>query len=209
MTTQPRIGLVTLDMRFASAVKSVAADFGARVIHVSDPAELPLDVNVIISRRGEGFELTRGQALYMEDFDSVEELVERAVELYLVGSSYRTAIAAVDPGKNIGAVFLVDNKVVKTRRYGLAEDLVKDVERFMRSHRDAEKRYVVIGAASDIRIVDEILSSLERALSGEGVALIVSDESFTSKGVIPRLKSMSRDEYSALMLSIRNLLKLR
>ena len=159
--------------------------------------------------RNERFEIDRGKILYKEDFDSVEALVEKAVELCLVGSSYRNAIAAVDPGKNMGVVFLIDNRVIKTGRYGLAEKLVEDISKFMKSHRDAERRYVIIGAASDFKIVKEILSKLEKALWGEEVTIIVSDESFTSKGFIPKLRDMSKDEYSALMLSIKNLLKLR
>jgi len=206
---EPKIGLITLDMRFSAMVRRAASELGAKVIHVSDPKELPLDVDVIIMSRNERFEIDRGKILYKEDFDSVEDLVEKAVELCLVGSSYRNAIAAVDPGKNMGAVFLIDNRVIKTGRYGLVEKLVEDISKFMKSHRDAERRYVIIGAASDFKIVKEILSKLEKALWGEEVTIIVSDESFTSKGFIPKLRDMSKDEYSALMLSIKNLLKLR
>ena len=196
-------------MRFSAIVRRLASELGAKIIHVSDPEELPLDVNVVIASKREGFKITRGKALYREDFDHVEDLVEKAVELCLVGSSYKNVIVAVDPGKNMGAVFLIDNKVIKTGRYGLVENLVDDIKKFMKTHRDAEKRYVIIGAASDFKIVKEILSSLEKALWGEEVTLIVSDESFTSKGFIPKLRNMSKDEYSALMLSIKNLLKLR
>ena len=37
---------------------------------------------------------------------------------------------------------------------------------------------------------------------------MVCDESFTSRGLLPKIKGMSKDEYSALILSLKNLLRL-
>jgi len=204
-----KIGLVTLDLRFSSKIREAASKFNAEVLHVADPSRLPLDVNVVITSREESFRISRGTVLYRENFDSVEDLVEKAVEASLVGSSYKNVVIAIDPGKSMGAVYLLDNKVIKSRRYGSVEVLTMDVKKFIKSHEDAEKKYIVIGAASEFRIVKEILSELERNLRGEEVTTIVSDESFTSKGLIPKVKGMSKDEYSALILSLKNLIRLK
>ncbi len=194
----------------ASAVKRLASAYNVDVVHVADPGDLPLDVEVVITRRDEFPELDRGKVLYKEDFDSIEELVEKAVELTIVGSSYELVIIAVDPGKSMGAVYLLDGKIIKSRRYGFIEDLVDDVKRFMRAHKEAEKRYLLLGAASDLQMVKRILGEFEKCLKGEeGITIIISDESFTRKGLIPKVKGMSKDEYSALILTLKNFLKLR
>jgi len=207
--SRPKIGLVTLDLRLASAIKRLASTYNVKVIHVADPRDLPLDVEVVITHRGEFPNLDRGKVLYREDFVSVEELVEKAIELTIVGSSYELVIIAIDPGKNMGAVYLLDGKVIKSRRYGHVEDLINDVKRFMNAHKDAERRYLLLGAASNLQMVKRILGELEKHLREEGVTIIVSDESFTRKGFVPKVKGMSKDEYSALILTLKNFLKLR
>lgn len=206
---RPLIGLVTLDLRLASAVKKIAPSYNVEVIHVVDPADLPLEIQVVISHRNELKKLDRGAVLYEEDFDSVDGLVEKAVELALVGPKYRLVVVAVDPGKNLGAIYLVDGKVIKSRRYGEIGNLIEDVKKFMRSHSDAERRCILLGATSEPQIVEKVLKEFERQLRGEDVAMVVVDESSTSKGLIPKLKGMSKDEYAALMLTLKNILKLK
>ncbi len=207
--TEPKIGLITLDLRFSAMVRKIASELGARVIHVADSEALPLDIDVVIASRKENLRVDWEKVLYREDFDSVSDLVEKAVELSLVGSDYKTVMIAIDPGKNMGAVFMLDNKLIKTRRYGFAENLIEDVKKFVRAHENAERKYIVIGAATDFKMVKDIMLGLERALRGEDVTIIVSDESFTRKGLIPRAKGMSKDEYSALILSLKTLLNLK
>ena len=206
---EPKIGLVTLDMRFAARVREEASRLGAKVLHAADSRDLPLDVEVVLASRRERLKIDRKRVLYLEDFSSVSELVERAVELSVVGPRYRVAIVAIDPGKNVGAAYLLDNKVIKTRRYGLIENLIDDVKGFLSSHRGAERRYVVVGAATDFKIVKQIMLELEKALRDEEVTIVMSDESFTSKGLIPRARGMSKDEYSALILSLKTVLSLK
>jgi len=208
MRNQARVGLVTLDLRFTFMVKKAAQEYHITVVHVVDSKELPLDIEVVIAKRSEGLVIDRGTILYMEDFSSVEELVERALEIALIGLKYKMAVAAIDPGKNLGAAYLLDNVILKTRKYGLVDDLVEDVEKFMRRHEEAERRYVIVGAASDFEIVKNILRKLESKLRGHETTIIVCDESFTSRGMIPKFKGMSKDEYSALILSLKNILRL-
>ncbi len=208
MRNQARVGLVTLDLRFTFMVKKAAQEYHITVVHVVDSKELPLDIEVVIAKRSEGLMIDRGTILYMEDFSSVEELVERALEIALIGLKYKMAVAAIDPGKNLGAAYLLDNVILKTRKYGLVDDLVEDVEKFMRRHEEAERRYVIVGAASDFEIVKNILRKLESKLRGHETTIIVCDESFTSRGMIPKFKGMSKDEYSALILSLKNILRL-
>ncbi|MCS7132593.1 MAG: hypothetical protein N3F65_03090 [Nitrososphaeria archaeon] len=200
---------MTLDLRLASAVKRVASTYNVEVVHAAEPMDLPLDIEVIVTHRNEFPKLDRGKVLYSEDFASVEELVEKAVELTVIGPKYKLAIAAVDPGKNMGAVYMLDGKIIKSRRYGLIEDLVDDVKRFIKMHGDAEKKYLLLGAASDLQVVKRALNEFEKHLRDEGVTIIVCDESFTGKGLIPKVKGMSKDEYAALILTLKNLLKLR
>lgn len=193
----------------ASAVKRIASAYGLEVFHAAELANLPLDIDVIITRRNEFPKLDRGRVLYREDFASVEDLVEKAVELTVVGSGYKLAVAAVDPGKSMGAIYLLDSKIIKSKRYRLIEDLVDDVKQFMRTHSDAEKKYLLVGATSNLQMVKRVLDEFEKHLRDEGLTIIVSDESFTGKGLIPRVKGMSKDEYAALILALKNLIKLR
>ena len=204
---QPRIGLVTLDLRLASKIRRLIKEYNAELIHVADPRELPLDVRVVIGKRAEGL-LKDEKAFYVEDFCSIEELVEKAYETAIVGSGYKTVLVAIDPGKNLGVAYFIDNKLVKTGRYGLLDELAEEVRKFIKRHEDAERKYIIVGAATDFKAVKEALHKLEKKLRGEEVTIMVCDESFTSKGLLPKIKGMSKDEYSALILSLKNLLKL-
>ena len=205
---RPRIGLVTVDLRLASRVRRLISEYDVEFIHAADPSDLPLDVGALIAKRSEGLVDNRGKVLYLEDFNSIEELVERAVEFAITGSDYRVVAVAIDPGKSPGVAYLVDNKLLKTRRYGLIEDLVEDVGRFIERHSEARRKYVIIGSSTNFENVKEVLRRLEKKLRDQGVTIIVCDESFTSRGLLPKLKGMSKDEYSALILSLKNLIKL-
>lgn len=206
--SKPKIGLVTLDMRFAGRVRKAAAKFGAEVLHASSAEELPLSVKVAVAKRGEGLRLDGRKTLYLEDYGSVEELVERAVEVALGAEDYSVAVVAVDPGKNMGAVYILDGKLVRTARYGVIDRLIDEAAYFLRSHSRAEKRCVMVGMTSRPEIAGKIADKIRRALYGEDVEVMLVDESSTSKGLLPRARGMSKDEYSALLLLIRNILKL-
>jgi len=205
---RPKVGLVTADLRLASRVRRLLGEYDADLVHVADPRDMPLDVGAVIAKRGEGLLEEHGRALYFEDFGSVEELVEKAVELAITGSDYMMVAVAIDPGKSPGVAYLIDNKLLKTRRYGLVEEMVDDVGRFIESHSKARRRYVIIGSSTSFENVKEILRKLEKKLRDRGATIIVCDESFTSRGLLPKLKGMSKDEYSALILSLKNLIRL-
>lgn len=203
-----RVGLVTLDLRLATLVKKIAQEYRLDVVHTADSKDLPLDVEVVIAKRSERLEIDREKVLHLEDFNSVSELVEDALELALTGLNYRMAVVAIDPGKSLGAAYLLDNRIVKTKAYGVIEELVEDVKRFLEKHERAERKYVIVGAASGFDLVKQILRRLERRLRGHDATIIVCDESFTSRGMLPKVKGMSKDEYSALILSLKNILRL-
>ena len=204
------IGLITLDLRLGSRVKEIASRLGAEVIHVAEADELPLKVRVVILSKKEGVELSGREVIYIEDYGSVEELVERAYELALGKRSYELTIVAIDPGKSMGAAYILDNKLIKTRRYGIVEKLVDDVKRFMKAHRLAKERYVLIGSTTSPEDAELIAEKIRRALYDErGLKVMLVDEFSTSKGLLPRMKGVSKDEYSAILLSIKNLLGLR
>jgi len=203
-----RVGLVTLDLRLAALVRKISHEYRLDVVHAASSEELPLDVEVVIAKRAEGLKIDRKKVLYWEDFGSMNELIECALELALTGLNYRMAVVAIDPGKSLGAAYLLDNRVVKTRTYGMIEELVEDVGRFLERHERAERKYVIVGAASGLELVKRILKRLERRLRGHDATIIVCDESFTSRGMLPKIKGMSKDEYSALILSLKNILRL-
>ncbi|MCD6312916.1 MAG: hypothetical protein J7L79_03795 [Thaumarchaeota archaeon] len=203
-----RIGLVTLDLRLAALVRKVSRDYRLDVVHVASSDELPLDIEVVIAKRAEGLKIDRKKVLYQEDFNSMNELIEDALELAITGLNYRMAVVAIDPGKSLGAAYLLDSRVIKTKTYGMIEELIEDVKRFLERHERAERKYVVVGAASGFELVKQILKRLERRLRGLDATIIVCDESFTSKGILPKIKEMSKDEYSALILSLKNILRL-
>ncbi|HDJ67048.1 MAG TPA: hypothetical protein ENF33_05005 [Nitrososphaeria archaeon] len=206
---EPIIGLLASDMRFGNKVKEVASTLGVGVKHVLSLDELPLSIRVVIAEKREGVDDQRRIILYKDDYDSIEELVERASEIAVGELRYRLAAAAIDPGKSIGVAYILNHRVIRTKRYGIIEGLLDDLSRFMKSHSRAEKKYVLIGATSNPENAKVIARKIMRALYGEGVIIKLVDESNTSKGLIPRMRGMSKDEYSALILSLRNILKLR
>lgn len=206
---EPIIGLLTSDMRFGNMVKEMASALGVRVKHVLSLDELPLSIKVVITDERRRLDERGRIILYKEDYDSIEELVERASEIAVGELRYRLAAAAIDPGKSVGVAYILDHRVIRTKRYGIIESLLDDLSRFMRTHSRAEKKYVLIGATSNPENARAIAQKIGKALYGEGVIVKLVDESNTRRGLIPRMRDMSKDEYSALILSLRNILKLR
>jgi len=206
---EPIIGLLTSDMRFGNMVKEIASALGVRVKHVLSLDELPLSIKVVITDERRRLDDQGKIILYKEDYDSIEELVERASEIAVGELRYRLAAAAIDPGKSVGVAYILDHRVIRTRRYGIIESLLDDLSRFMRTHSRAERKYVLIGATSNPENARAIAQKIGKALYGEGVIVKLVDESNTRRGLIPRMRGMSKDEYSALILSLRNILKLR
>jgi len=205
----PIIGLLASDMRFGNTVKEIASNLGVRVKHVLSLAELPLSIKVVIAEKREKLDAQGRIILYKEDYDSIEELVERASEIALGELRYRLAAAAIDPGKSVGVAYVLNHRVIRTKRYRIMESLLDDLSRFMKVHSRAERKYVLIGATSNPENARAIAQKVMKALYREGVIVKLVDESNTSRGLIPRMRGMSRDEYSALILSLRNILKLR
>ena len=205
----PIIGLLASDMRFGNTVKEIASNLGVRVKHVLSLAELPLSIKVVIAEKREKLDAQGRIILYKEDYDSIEELVERASEIALGELRYRLAAAAIDPGKSVGVAYVLNHRVIRTKRYRIMESLLDDLSRFMKVHSRAERKYVLIGATSNPENARAIAQKVMKALYKEGVIVKLVDESNTSRGLIPRMRGMSRDEYSALILSLRNILKLR
>ena len=208
MRGRTRIGLLTLDMKLAAKLREISGEYGVEIMHSIDVDQLPLDVDVVIASRNEGLSIDGRRVVYCEDFESLDECLERALEMAMGRPGRRMVIAAIDPGKSLGAAFLLDNFVLKTRRYGSLEELVSDVKRFLSMHREAERKYVVLGATTNINAIKSIMRKLEEAISGVGATIVVCDESFTTKGILPKMKGISRDEYSALVLSLKSILGL-
>ncbi|MEM2188117.1 MAG: hypothetical protein QXG35_02175 [Nitrososphaerota archaeon] len=208
MRGRTRIGLLTLDMKLAAKLREISGEYGVEIMHSIDADQLPLDVDVVIASRNEGLSIDGRRVVYCEDFESLDECLERALEMAMGRPGRRMVIAAIDPGKSLGAAFLLDNFVLKTRRYGSLEELVSDVKRFLNRHREAERKYVVLGATTNINAIKSIMRKLEDAISGVGATIVVCDESFTTKGILPKMKGISRDEYSALVLSLKSILGL-
>jgi len=208
MRGRTRIGLLTLDMKLAAKLREISGEYGVEIMHSIDADQLPLDVDVVIASRNEGLSIDGRRVVYCEDFESLDECLERALEMAMGRPGRRMVIAAIDPGKSLGAAFLLDNFVLKTRRYGSSEELVSDVKRFLSMHREAERKYVVLGATTNINAIKSIMRKLEEAISGVGATIVVCDESFTTKGILPKMKGISRDEYSALVLSLKSILGL-
>ncbi len=206
---EPTIGLLTSDMRFGNMVKEMASALGVRVKHVLSLDELPLSIKVVITDERRRLDDRGRIILYKKDYDSIEELVERASEIAVGELRYRLAAAAIDPGKSVGVAYILGHRVIRTRRYGIIESLLDDLSRFMRTHSRAERKYVLIGATSNPENARAIAQKIGKALYGEGVIVKLVDESNTRRGLIPRMRGMSKDEYSALILSLRNILKLR
>lgn len=208
MRGRVKIGLVTLDMKLAARLRELSREYGVELVHSIDAESLPLDVDVIIALRSEGMNVDGRRVVYCEDFGSLDECLERALELSMSGLGRRMAVVAIDPGKSPGAAFLLDNFLLKTKRYGSLDELVNDVKRFLHRHQDAGRRYVVLGATTNMSAVKSLMKSLEEAVSSVGATIVVCDESFTSRGILPKMRGMSRDEYSALMLSLKSVLGL-
>ncbi|MEM1655087.1 MAG: hypothetical protein QXU12_04905 [Nitrososphaerota archaeon] len=208
MRGRARIGLLTLDMKLAAKLREISKEYGVEIIHSINADQLPLDVDVVIASRNEGLSIDGRRVVYCEDFESLDECLERALEVAMCRPGRGMVIVAIDPGKSLGAAFLLDNFVLKTRRYGSSEELVSDVKRFLSRHREAERKYVVLGATTNINAIKSIMRKLEDAISGVGATIMVCDESFTTKGILPKMKGISRDEYSALVLSLKSILGL-
>ncbi len=205
------MGLVTLDMKFASLFREAASKMGVKTIHILDIDELPLSVLVVVAKKSElQLKNVKRRVLYVEDYPSLEELIERVIEVLNEVEIYRNVLIAIDPGKTIGVAYLVNSKIIKTSTYFNEESMFEDIKTFLERHREADEKIIVIGSTTTQEELSKLLQVMTRQFKGvEGLRIEVLDEFRTTRGVIPREKGLSKDEYSAIMLSLRKKLKLR
>jgi len=205
------VGLVTLDMKFASLFREAASKMGVKTIHILDIDELPLSVLVVVAKKSElQLKNVKRRVLYVEDYPSLEELIERVIEVLNEVEIYRNVLIAIDPGKTIGVAYLVNSKIIKTSTYFNEESMFEDIKTFLERHREADEKIIVIGSTTTQEELSKLLQVMTRQFKGvEGLRIEVLDEFRTTRGVIPREKGLSKDEYSAIMLSLRKKLKLR
>ncbi|MCS7126258.1 MAG: hypothetical protein NZ929_05035 [Aigarchaeota archaeon] len=205
------VGLVTLDMKFASMFKEASSKVGFKVIHVLSLDELPLSVKVVVTTEKEISKFAGNRTIvYAENYGSMEEILEKVMEIMLGIDIYKSVLIAIDPGKTVGVAYLVNDKIIKTSRYVYEEKMIDDLKSFLERHRDAGEKIIIIGSTTTIEESSRLLETLSKSLSKfEGLRMEIIDESRTAKGLIPKEKGVSRDEYSAILLSLRNKLKLR
>ncbi|MCL7389240.1 MAG: hypothetical protein LZ173_04805, partial [Thaumarchaeota archaeon] len=112
------VGLVTLDMKFASLFREAISKMGVKTIHTVSIDNLPLSVNVIVTKRSEfQVDAVNRRTLYLEDYRSMEELIERVLEVLNGVESYQNILIAIDPGKTIGVAYSVNDKIIRTSKY--------------------------------------------------------------------------------------------
>ncbi|MEM2696244.1 MAG: hypothetical protein QXU09_04840, partial [Thermoproteota archaeon] len=81
MRGRTRIGLLTLDMKLAAKLREISGEYGVEIMHSIDADQLPLDVDVVIASRNEGLSIDGRRVVYCEDFESLDECLERALEM--------------------------------------------------------------------------------------------------------------------------------
>ncbi|MCL7397276.1 MAG: hypothetical protein LZ167_07685 [Thaumarchaeota archaeon] len=199
------VGLVTLDMKFASLFREAISKMGVKTIHTVSIDNLPLSVNVIVTKRGEfQVDAVNRRTLYLEDYRSMEELIERVLEVLNGVESYQNILIAIDPGKTIGVAYSVNDKIIRTSKYFHEESMFEDVKAFLDRHREAEEKMILVGSTTTQEELSRFLEMLTKYLrSIEGLKIEVIDEFRTARGLIPREKGLSKDEYSAILLLLR------
>lgn len=198
------VGLVTLDMKFASLFRETMSKMGVKTIHTLSIDDLPFSADVIVAKKKELREKTvNRKILYLEDYQTIEELAEKVLEVLNGIESYQSILIGIDPGKTIGVAFSVNHKIIKTSKYFHEEKMIEDVKIFLERHKDAEEKIIVVGSTKQ-EASSRLLRTLTIHLGGiERLKIEFIDESRTTRGLIPREKSLSKDEYSAILLSLR------
>lgn len=199
------IGLVTLDMKFASMFRETISKMGVKTIHTLSVDDLPFSVNVIVTKKSEfQGEAVNRKTLYLEDYQSMEELIEKVLEVLNEVESYQSILIAIDPGKTIGVAYSVNDKIIRTSKYFHEESMFEDVKTFLKRHKEAEEKTIIIGSTTTQEELLRFLEILNKHLKHiEGLKIEVVDEFRTARGLIPREKGLSKDEYSAILLSLR------
>lgn len=205
------VGLVTLDMRFASSFKEAVSKMGIKTVHALNIDELPLSVVAVIAKKSElRLDKVKRKILYVEDYESLEELAERVLEVLNEVESYENVLVAIDPGKAIGVAYVVNDKLIKTSKYFHEVAMLEDMKNFLERHREAVEKLIIVGSTTTQEDLSRFLQLLsEHFRSIEGLKVEVIDEFRTTRGLIPRERGLSKDEYSAIMLSLRRRMKVK
>ncbi|MEM1583567.1 MAG: Holliday junction resolvase RuvX [Nitrososphaerota archaeon] len=199
------VGLVTMDMKFASLFRESMSKMGVKTIHTLSTDELPFSVDVVVTKKGElRGEISNRKILYLEDYRDLDELAEKVLEILKGVESYRSILIGIDPGKTIGVAFSVNYKIIRTLKYFHEEKMIEDVKAFIERHREAEEKIIVVGSTTTEGESSRLQKILTKRLGDiERLKIEFIDESRTTRGLVPREKNLSKDEYSAILLSLR------
>ncbi len=196
------ITLVTSDFKLVSRLLTEAARRGLRIIHASNPSEIPLKARVLIMKRAEMIKVPVNiPIVYADDYTTATSVLDRAVEIAAGRNDARTATISIDPGRRIGLAYIVGDYVVRTESFTDITGLERSVAEFMANHSWLEVEVVIGSGAPEYR--DAVLAAIRRMPSlGDAPITIVPEEGTSRIGPGGKRRRMS-DEHAASVLAMR------
>jgi len=199
-----RIAIITSDTRLASRILSEAASRGVEAMHVMSETDLPLSAKVIITKRLEFPEPSYGHTVFAEDYTSPTAIIDRAIEVCAGKAEARQITVSLDPGKRVGAAYLVDDVVVRTATYTDYEMLASSIEEFVKNHPNVSLSVVIGAGAPNHR--DEMLRFLKKRLpflSNASIHLVPEDRTSRQRSWMRSRRGMDESAAASLQRRLR------
>jgi len=116
-----------------------------------DVEKISLKTRAVIMKRGEFNPPENIPAIYVDDYSSLEVVVDKAVEASYRVRRVKEVVIAVDPGKTFGAVYMVDNILLRMETYTDVDQLVADIVTFLQNHQGTRQTILLGSGAQEFR----------------------------------------------------------
>lgn len=188
------VAVLLRDNAKASKMLEALRRLGLQVLWVTTLDEIPLTVKVVVASREEGLAIpSRLKTLYVEDYPSHDCIALQAATS--LGSSRPPASldVAIDPGRRIGVVYVVDGYVVKAHTYPSIEAFEEDCRLAVECLGKGRRLAFYIGYRPEA-LTHDLVERLKKQYPISTILVLPDD------GSGPEFKGLSQDEESALKI---------
>ncbi|GBC70842.1 hypothetical protein HRbin02_00613 [Candidatus Calditenuaceae archaeon HR02] len=188
------VAVLLRDNAKASKVLEAFRRLDIQAIWVTAPEEIPLTVKVVVASMEEGLAIPAHlKILYVEDYRSHDCIALQAASSLGPNRPQTSLDVAIDPGRRLGVVYVVDGYVVKTHTYPSIDAFEEDCRMAVECLGNGRRLAFYIGYRPEA-LTHELVARLKKHYPTATILVLPDD------GTGPEFKGLSPDEESALKI---------
>jgi hypothetical protein len=188
------LGIFTKNFSLYHDILQVLKRLRIPYVVLSSTKNIPKRIGVILTSHGELHDIKYQKTIPVDAYDSIEHVVELAMQMLIGKEMYSTVFIGIDPGDRPGVAIVGDDILLQKTQVSSPEKVVVLVKRLLREY-PAMETCIRIGHGSAItrnRIINSLIPL--------GVPIEIVDETSTTQS--QQLRRSERDQEAAAAIAL-------